>query len=173
MENKLNSLSEFTMRLNSKISKISTEPTTTYIDEYPSQLNNKARIPSFNVNLFISMSLINYTDETIYLDMPEGNNGLQIWINYYDKNGNALTIPDSISTAFIPETIDFYSSFETMTSGDIKYLRFSIHDAFSNKPNEAVTWSMYIRPIIEESGTTNFSQFAFIDSITFNYSYIS
>lgn len=143
------------------VPKLSTYPS------YPCSLMETYAIDTDAFNSFrLFIRSVNYSGYTLTFS-GSGEEQLQFWLLFQDENGNNITNPGTDSQAFDPGDIVYIS----LPTGSYEYgdefaYRLSIQDIWSNKPDGAVTYSVYIRYITEELGTTSIQLAPFV-SITF------
>lgn len=124
----------------------------------PTYLGQIVKIPSSYNGMHISLSYYRDGSGTISID------GYQIWLNFYDEDDNLLT-KEGGSSAFDPASYTEITTFpSTLASGASGTFRIRLNDYQYEMPEEAVSWTVYIRLELAGLGTRNFGYGIMIDN---------
>lgn len=143
------------------VPKLSTYPV------YPCSLMETYAVDTTLFNSFrLFIRAVNYSGYTLTFS-GSGEEQLQMWVLFQDENGNNITKPGTSSVVFNPGEVVYMSlpngSYE---NGEEFAYRLSVQNIWSEMPDNAITYSLYIRYITTELGTTSIQDAPFV-SVTF------
>lgn len=124
----------------------------------PHYFGQQLSFPPGYDSLRIKLTALNDKGGTLDFTGIPPVNTLQFWINFYTANGGTLVRPGTMSTAFYSESFEAKvtpAETEVLQGNTITY-DVCAEGLFYNQPAEAKYWSIYMRAVDHNFGTSNF-----------------
>lgn len=127
----------------------------------PYYFGQPLNINPYVYSMRLSIVFANWYDITITFG-ADVNDTIQMWISYYDSDGNILH--DGMSSAFFPENTNIYTAPITasIAPADTYTYGMILTNLHANKPENAAYWALFARPVSETFGTMDIGQYVHV-----------